>query len=66
MNENDKQAAPAADLQQDTDNERDEASDRYDVYWVAFSNWCAARSIPVEDMRKSDYQVQFERDFYGD
>lgn len=66
MDESDKQAATAEDLQQDKDNERDDASLRYDVYWVAFSNWCAARGIPVEDMRKSDYQVQFERDFYGD
>jgi hypothetical protein len=66
MNENDKQAAQAADLQQDKDNERDDASLRYDEYWFAFNDWCARRGIPVEDMHNSDYQSEFERDYYGE
>ena len=66
MKQVDNQAATAVDPQQYEDNERDDASMRYDQYWLAFSDWCAAHDIPVEDMRKSDYQVQFERDYYGD
>ena len=66
MKQDDKQAATAVDPKQYEDNERDDAYMRYDQYWFAFRDWCAAHDIPEEDMRTSDYQVQFERDFYGD
>jgi hypothetical protein len=67
MNEKDKLQASAADPHQDKDNEReDDASTRYDAYWLAFHDWCVARGIPEDEMRESDYQVQFERDYYGD
>jgi hypothetical protein len=64
MNKNDKQATNAADLQQDKDNERDDASARYDAYWLAFSDWCVARGIPEDEMRV--HEREFEADYYGD
>lgn len=68
MNDNDEQAANAADPRQfDSDTARDEANGRYDEYWLAFHDWCAARGILEGEMREGpDYQAQFEAEFYGD
>jgi hypothetical protein len=63
MNEKDELAANDADPHQYEDNERDAASTRYDQYWLAFHDWCAARGIPKDDMRA--YEREFEADYYG-